>query len=128
MSSTAGPPTPPPTSTKAGCTTNRSNNEQQYYGPDSRIGDRCDDACAKVDAELGQHPGAYEGADYADKEVADQTESDPLHDLASQPSGDDADYQYDEKTFTRHVHLRTLMTICQHATEMTNRWQPGGSR
>jgi len=31
-----------------------------------------------------------------------------LHDLASQPSCDQSDQQYDQQTFTRHVHLRVL--------------------
>jgi hypothetical protein len=31
-----------------------------------------------------------------------------LHDLAGQPSGDEADDQNDEETFTRHDNLSTL--------------------
>jgi hypothetical protein len=31
-----------------------------------------------------------------------------LHDLAGQPSGNEADHQYDHQTFTRHVHLLIL--------------------
>jgi hypothetical protein len=28
-----------------------------------------------------------------------------LYDLTGQPSGDETDQQYDQETFTRHVHL-----------------------
>jgi hypothetical protein len=34
-----------------------------------------------------------------------------LHDLARQPSGNEADHQYDQKTFTRHMHLCILQIL-----------------
>jgi hypothetical protein len=41
-------------------------------------------------------------------EVADDPEPGALHDLARQPSGNEANHQYDQETFTQHVHLRIL--------------------
>ena len=40
-------------------------------------------------------------------------------DLAGQPSGDETDHQYDQETFTRHVHFR----ISNCMSKLTNsRW------
>jgi hypothetical protein len=61
-----------------------------------------------MDTELREHPTADECPDDPDNEIANQSKSRALHDLASQPSGDHADQQYDQQTFTRHVHLRVL--------------------
>ena len=36
------------------------------------------------------------------------TSSEPLHNLAGQPSGNETNHQNDQKTFTRNVHLRIL--------------------
>ena len=47
-----------------------------------------------------------EGAYNSNEEIADDPKPSALHDLAGQPSGDDADHQYDQETFARHVHLR----------------------
>ena len=44
----------------------------------------------------------------SDDEVADQPEAGTLYDLTGEPSCNDADHDYHEKTFTRHVHLRKL--------------------
>jgi hypothetical protein len=38
----------------------------------------------------------------------DNPEPGALHNLTGQPSGNEADHQYDQETFTRHVHLRIL--------------------
>jgi hypothetical protein len=61
-----------------------------------------------VEAELRQEPAADEGACDSDEEVADDPETGALHDLARQPSGNEADHQYDQQTFTRHVHVLVL--------------------
>jgi hypothetical protein len=81
-------PAPPPA--KQTSTTNRSEYEQQDDGSDSGICDRRDHAGTKVDAELGQQPGTYERSNYSDNEIAEQSEASALHDLAGQPSCDDA--------------------------------------
>jgi hypothetical protein len=105
-------PTPP--SAKQASTTDRSEYEQQDDGSDSRICDLADHAGAEVDAELRQQPAADERPDYSDNEIAEQSKPGTSHDLPGQPSCDDADHQYDEKTFTRHVHLGMLLagTLC----------------
>ena len=36
-----------------------------------------------------------------------KSEAGPLHDLAGEPAGNEADKQYDQQAFTRHVHLVT---------------------
>jgi len=46
----------------------------------------------------GQQPVANEGADDPDEEVADESEAGASHDLARQPSGHEADQQYDKET------------------------------
>ena len=58
-----------------------------------------------MDAELGQQPAPDEGADDSDDEIADDPEPGALHDLTGQPPGNQADEQYDEKAFARHVHF-----------------------
>jgi len=47
---------------------------------------------AKVDAELGQQPRANEGSNDSDDEVTDDPEPGALHNLAGQPSCNDADH------------------------------------
>jgi hypothetical protein len=63
-----------------------------------------------VEAELRKEPAANEGTRDSDKEVADNPKSGALHNLAGQPSGDEADQQYDQETFARHVHFLILVT------------------
>ena len=36
-----------------------------------------------------------------------KSEAGPLHDLAGEPAGNEADKQYDQQAFARHVHLVT---------------------
>ena len=68
-------------------------------------------ARAEVQAELREKPAANEGTCDSDEEVADDPEAGPLHDLARQPSGNEADHQYDQETFTRHMHLCILQIL-----------------
>jgi hypothetical protein len=53
-----------------------------------------------VEAELRKEPTANEGARDSYEQVADDTEPGTSHDLTGQPSGNEADHQYDQKTFT----------------------------
>ena len=64
-----------------------------------------------MDAELRQEPTANESAGNADEEVTDQPEPGALHDLTCKPSGNKADNDYNQQTFTRHVHLYFSSTI-----------------
>ena len=61
-----------------------------------------------MEAELRKEPAANEGACDSYEEVADNPEAGALHDFAGQPSGNEADHQYDQEVFTRHVHVRIL--------------------
>ena len=51
---------------------------------------------------MRNEPTANEGACNSHEEVAENPEPGALHDLASQPSGNEADQQYDQETFTRY--------------------------
>ena len=61
-----------------------------------------------MDAELREQPTPDEGAYDSNEKIADNPKPGALHDLAGQPSGDEADHQYNQETFTRHIHLRIL--------------------
>ena len=54
-----------------------------------------------MDAELRKQPTTDERANDSNDEIADDPKSGALHDLAGQPSGNEADHKYDQKTFTR---------------------------
>ena len=49
-----------------------------------------------MQAELREKPAANEGTSDSDEEVADDPEAGALHDLAREPSGNEADHQYDQ--------------------------------
>jgi hypothetical protein len=65
-----------------------------------------------MDTDLRQQPVADEGANNADYKVADQTKACALDELAGQPSRNDANQQYDKKTFIRHMHCDALGAAC----------------
>ena len=88
--------------------TNEPDDQQQQQRANGGVDSRQDDARTEVEAELRNEPTANEGACDSHEEVAENPEPGALHDLASQPSGNEADQQYDEQTLTRHVHLRCL--------------------
>ena len=92
----------------AAAATNEPDDQQQDQRADGGVDDRRDDAGAEMDAELRKQPAADEGADDSNEEIADDPEPGALHDLAGQPARNEADHQYDQETFTRHVHLRIL--------------------
>jgi hypothetical protein len=60
---------------------------------------------------LREKQAANESISDSDEEFADNPESGALHDLARQPSGNQADHQYDQETFTRHMHLCVLQIL-----------------
>ena len=67
--------------------------------------------------ELGQQPASDKGAQDSDDEVADESEAGPLHDLAGEPAGNEADKQYDQQAFARHVHLVTSRFAREEASQ-----------
>src|SRR5947209_2971311 len=79
---------------------NEPDDQQQYQRADSGVDDRCNNAGAEMDSQLRKQPTADEGTYYSDDEIADDPEPGALHDLAGQPSGNEADDQYDEETLT----------------------------
>jgi hypothetical protein len=60
-----------------------------------------------MDAELGQQPTAYKGAEDTDDQIADDPESGPAYDLTGQPACNEPYEQYDQEAFARHIHLAT---------------------
>ena len=61
-----------------------------------------------METELRKEPTANEGTSDSDEKVADNPEPGALHNLTGQPSGNEADHQYDQEAFTRHVHFSYL--------------------
>jgi hypothetical protein len=61
-----------------------------------------------VDTELRKQPTPDEGAYDPNDEVTHNPKPGALNNLASKPSGNEANYQYDQETFTGHVHVRIL--------------------
>jgi hypothetical protein len=84
--------------------------QQQYQAADGGVDDRLNNAQAEMDADQRQQPTADKGADDSNEEIAEDAEPGAAHDLAGQPSGNEADHQYDQETLTRHVHARVLRT------------------
>jgi len=86
---------------------NQAHDEQEQYGTDGRVDDRTDQSGPEMDPELGQQPASKEGAQDSDDKVADESEAGPLHDLAGEPAGNEADKQYNQQAFARYVHVVT---------------------
>jgi hypothetical protein len=61
-----------------------------------------------MDTEPRQQPVADEGADDPDQKVANDPEPSATNDFTSQPSRNDADEQYDQQAFVRHMHWSPL--------------------
>src|SRR5580658_3718413 len=87
-------------SPSASTSANESDDDQKQNCADRGVGDRGYDAVAEMNVELRQRPASDEGAGNADDEVAEDSKARALHDLAGDPSGDDADADDDEKTFS----------------------------
>lgn len=103
------PPAPSPAPSAApAATADETYDEEQDYRADGGIDDRRNDANAEVDAELRKQPTADERADNSNNQITNQPKTGPSHDLTGQPAGNDAYQQYDQETFARHVHSRTL--------------------
>jgi hypothetical protein len=101
-------PTPAPTAAKAAAAANERHNEQEDDRADRCVDDRRHNPDAEVNAELGQEPVANKSSDDSDYQIADDPKPGASHDLARQPSGNDADQHYHKETLTRHVHLTHL--------------------
>ena len=84
-------PTSPPTPSPPASATNEPDDQQQYQRADGGVDDRRNNARAKMDAELRKQPTTDERANDSNDEIADDPKSGALHDLAGQPSGNEAD-------------------------------------
>jgi hypothetical protein len=49
-----------------------------------------------MNAQPGQQPASYEGAQNADNEIANDPKTGPSHDLSCQPARDETDKQYNQ--------------------------------
>src|SRR6185295_9832484 len=65
--------------------------QEQYYRADRRRDDLADNAAAEAEAEKREEPSGDQRADHAEYEIADEAEAAPAHQLAGNPSRDDAD-------------------------------------
>jgi hypothetical protein len=84
-------PTSPPAPSPPVSATNEPDDQQQYQRADGGVDDRRNNARAKMDAELRKQPTTDERANNSNDEIADDPKSGALHDLAGQPSGNEAD-------------------------------------
>ena len=84
-------PTSPPTPSPPASATNEPDDQQQYQRADGGVDDRRNNARAKMDAELRKQPTTDEGAYDSNEEITDDPKPGALHDLAGQPSGNEAD-------------------------------------
>jgi hypothetical protein len=101
------PPTAAPSASPSTATAEKPHHEEQQYRTDGGVDDRADDTAAEMDAEPGQQPTAYKGAQDTDDQIADDPESGPAHDLTGQPACNETYEQYDQEAFARHIHLAT---------------------
>ena len=67
--------------------TNQAHDDQKQDGTDGGVEDGADQPGSEMDTELRQQPASDKGAQDSDDDVADDSETGPLHDLAaSQPA------------------------------------------
>src|SRR5689334_6236394 len=78
-------PAAPPVS-PTGTSSKQSHHEEQQYRAYGRINDRIDHSSTQMDTKPRQQPTPNEGTHYPENKVANDTETCPSHDMASQPS------------------------------------------
>ena len=100
-------PTATPSASPSTATAEKPHHEEQQHGADGGVDDRADDTAAEMDAEPGQQPTAYKGAQDTDDQIADDPKSGPAYDLTGQPACNETDEQDDQEAFARHIHLAT---------------------
>jgi hypothetical protein len=98
--------------------------DQQDHCAERGVDDSGDNTGTKVNPQLRHQPAADEGADNANNNIADETEAAALYDLSRQPTRDQADQKYDEKTFTRHMHGPFSFVIAVRADNARGKQQP----
>jgi hypothetical protein len=106
----ASPPTPATETTAA----HQPKQQKKHHRANEGVDDQGNDPGAKMDANPRQQPVADKCADQANNQVTDQSKAAAFHDSAGEPSGDNADDQYDEKTLIGQIHGRPpSMTVIQ---------------
>jgi hypothetical protein len=100
-------PATSPSASPSAATAEKPHHEEQQYRTDGGVDDRADDTATEMDAEPGQQPTAYKGAEDTDNQIADDPESGPAYDLTGQPACNEPYEQYDQEAFARHIHLAT---------------------
>jgi hypothetical protein len=101
------PPTAAPSASPSSAAAEKPHYKEQQYRTDGGVDDRADDTAAEMDAEPGQQPTAYKGAENTNDQIADDPESGPAYDLTGQPACNEPYEQYDQEAFARHIHLAT---------------------
>jgi hypothetical protein len=79
--------------------------KQQYAGADNRRYDRAEYPAAKIEAKSRKQFAGDERSDDADNNISNETKSAAFHDLASEPSGNSADYE--PYNYCSRVHVFT---------------------
>jgi hypothetical protein len=78
---------------RSGCFFEEPNYCQENYRPNDGVDDFRANAADEDKPELRQKPAGNEGADNADHDVADESKTVALHDLACEPAGNRTDNQ-----------------------------------
>src|SRR5271156_4937551 len=84
-------PPAPAASVITAAATEQPEQQQKHHGPYKGVDDQRDNADPEVNAKLRHQPVADEGADQADQQIADQSETATLHHPAGQIPGNDSD-------------------------------------
>jgi hypothetical protein len=96
---------------------NEAHDKQEQNGADGGVDDCTDQSGSKMDPELRQQPASEKGTQDSNDEVTDESEASPLHDLAGEPAGNEANKQDDQQAFARHVHLMTSRFAREEASQ-----------
>jgi hypothetical protein len=97
-------PSASPSPSPATGSAKQSHKQQQQYCTNRGVDDRTEHSGAQVDAEPRQQPIADKRADDPDEKIANNSEPRPTNDFTGQPSGDDANEQYDQQALIGHMH------------------------
>jgi hypothetical protein len=83
----------------------QSDDEKKQHRANRGTNDRRDNARTEMDSELRKYPARNKGPHDSYDEISKKAETGALDDLARKPARDEADNQYDEKTFAGYVHF-----------------------
>jgi len=72
-----------------------------------------------MNAELRKQPATNKGAHDSNDEITNDPKPGTLHDLASQPTGNEAYQQYDYESFSRYLHLHIFQIFQSWENSLT---------